>query len=43
MSASPSRRLSLNLDGIEPAEEGTSDSAQGDVEQEYNESVNEGI
>ena len=43
MSASPSRRLSLNLDGIEPAQEGTSDSEQGDVEQERNESVSEGI
>ena len=43
MSASPSQRLLLNLDGIEPAVERTSDSEQGDVEQERNESVSEGI
>ena len=43
MSASLSRRLSLNLDGIEPAKEGKSDREQGDVEQERNESLSEGI
>ena len=43
MNATPSRRLSLNLDGIEPAQEGTSFSEQGDVEQERNESVSKGI
>ena len=42
MSSSPSRRLSLSLDGIEPAQEGTSDSEQGDVEQGRNGSVSEG-
>ena len=43
MSASPSQRLLLNLDRIEPAQERTSDSEQGDVEQERNERVSEGI
>ena len=42
MSLSPSQRLSLSLDGIEPAEEGTSQSEQGDVEQGHNGSVSEG-
>ena len=43
MSVTSSWRLSLNLDGIEPAQERTSDSEQGDVEQERNESVSESI
>ena len=43
MGASPSRHLSLNLDRIEPAQEGTSHSEQGDGEQERNESISEGI
>ena len=43
MSASSSRYLSLNLDGIELVQEGTSHSEQGDVEQERNERVSEGI
>jgi len=38
----PSRRLSLSLDGIEPAQQETSDSERGDVEQGRNGSVGEG-
>jgi len=38
----PSRRLSLSLDGIEPAQQETSDSEWGDVEQGRNGSVSEG-
>ena len=41
-SLSPSQRLSLSLDGIEPAQEGTSQSEQEDVEQGRNGSVSEG-
>ena len=39
MSPSPSRSLSLSLDGIEPAQDGTSDSEHRDVEQGRNGSV----
>ena len=42
MSPSLWRRLSLSLDGIEPAQEETSDSEQGDVEQGRNGKVSEG-
>ena len=42
VSPTPSRRLSLSLDGIEPAEQETSDSERGDVEQGRNGSVGEG-
>ena len=41
-SLSPSQRLSLSLDGIEPAQEGTSQSEQEDVEQGRNGSHSEG-
>ena len=41
-SLSPLQRLSLSLDGIEPAQLGTSQSEQGDVEQGRNGSVSEG-
>ena len=39
---SPSRRLSLSLDGIESAQEGISQSEPDDVEQGRNGSVSEG-
>jgi len=42
VSPTPSRRLSLSLDGIEPAQRETSDSERGDVEQGCNGSVGEG-
>ena len=42
VSPTPSRRLALSLDGIEPAEQETSDSERGDVEQGRNGSVGEG-
>ena len=42
VSPTPSRRLSLSLDGIEPAQQETSDSERGDVEQGRNGSVGEG-
>jgi len=42
VSPTPSRRLSLSLDGIEPAQQETSDSERGDVEQGRNRSVGEG-
>jgi len=42
VSPTPSRRLSLSLDGIEPAQQETSDSEPGDVEQGRNGSVGEG-
>jgi len=42
VSPTPSRRLSLSLDGIEPAQQETSDSEGGDVEQGRNGSVGEG-
>ena len=42
LSPTPSRRLSLSLDGIEPAQQETSDSERGDVEQGHNGSVGEG-
>ena len=38
----PSQHLSLSLDGIEPAQQETSDSERGDVEQGPNRSVGEG-
>jgi len=39
VSPTPSRRLSLSLDVIEPAEQETSDRERGDVEQGHNGSV----
>jgi len=42
VSPTPSQRLSLSLDGIEPAQQETSDSERGDVEQGRNGSVGEG-
>ena len=42
VSPTPSRRLSLSLDGIEPAQQEASDSERGDVEQGRNGSVGEG-
>ena len=42
VSSTPSRRLSLSLDGIEPAQEETSASERGDVKQEGNGSVGQG-
>jgi len=42
LSPTSSRRLSLSLDGIEPAQQETSDSERGDVEQGRNGSVGEG-
>ena len=42
VSPTPLRRLSLSLDGIEPAQQGTSDSQRGDVAQGHNGSVGEG-
>jgi len=42
VSPTPSRRLSLSLDGIQPAQQETSDSERGDVEQGRNESLGEG-
>jgi len=42
MSPTPSRHLSLSLDGIEPAQQETSDSERGDVEQGRNGSVGVG-
>jgi len=42
VSPTPSRRLSLSLDGREPAQQKTSDSERGDVEQGRNGSVGEG-
>ena len=42
MSPTPSRLLSLSLDGIEPAQQETSDSERGDLEQGRNGSIGEG-
>jgi len=42
VSPTPSRRLSLSLDGIEPPQQETSDSERGDVEQGHNGSVGVG-
>jgi len=42
LSPTPSRRLSLNLDRIEPAQQETSDSERGDVEPGRNGYVREG-
>ena len=42
VSLTPSRRLSLSLDGIEPAQQKTSDNEWGDVEQRRNGSVGKG-
>jgi len=42
VSPTPWRRLSLSLDGIEPAQQETSDIEWGDVEQGRNGSVGEG-
>jgi len=42
VSPTPSRHLSLSLDGIEPAQQETSDSERGDVEQGRNRSVGVG-
>jgi len=42
VSPTPSRLLKLSLDGIEPAQQETSDSERGDVEQGCNGSVGEG-
>jgi len=42
VSPTPSRRLSPSLDGIEPAQQETSESERGDVEQGRNRSVGEG-
>jgi len=42
VSPTPSRRLSLSLDRIEPAQQEPSDSEWGDVEQGRNGSVGEG-
>jgi len=42
VSTTPSRRLSLSLDGIEPAQQEMSHSERGDVEQGHNGSVGQG-
>jgi len=42
VSPTPSRRLWLSLEGIEPAQQKTSDSERGDVEQGRNGSFGEG-
>jgi len=42
VSPTPSRRLLLRLDGIEPAQQETSDSDRGDMEQGRNGRVGEG-
>jgi len=42
VSTTPSRRLSLSLDGIEPAQQETSDSDRGVVEQGRNGSIGVG-
>ena len=42
LSPTLSQRLSLSLDGIEPAQQETSESERGDVEQGRNGSVGEG-
>ena len=42
VSHTPLRRLSLIIDGIEPAQQETSDSERRDVEQGHNGSVGEG-
>jgi len=42
ISLTPSRHLSLSLDGIEPAQQESSDSEWGDVEQVGNGSVGDG-
>jgi len=42
VSPTSSRRLSLSLDGIEPAQQDTSHSKRGNVEQGHNGSVGEG-
>jgi len=42
VSPTPSRLLSLSLDGIEPVQQETSESEQGDVEQGRNRTIGEG-